>query len=307
MYSKIVLAVFTIFLCESGVDSQVADDVRIRFYTGPSQWQLYDVTNVHTAFSHSAFDNARDTVFYHYGFSQTENSDNVVEVINAYTTAGHSNFFLIYYLSVATNVITNAREIGDALAGSYVRICDAGVPAERLHLVGFSLGAQIQAIASRTVQQSTNRRLVVGRLTGIDPGQIQAVLIPLIGRLSANDAAFVDSIHTEGVGFGDHQSIGHVSYMVNGGVAQPFCSSIINTIAQTCSHNFAPTAWAESVRSSVPIFPSLPCVSWNYFVAGDCNVAPAAHMGMHTTVAARGAHFLRTNHAAPFSRPVATP
>lgn len=307
MYLKVVFAIFVISLCGSGVDSQVANDVRIRFYTGPNQWQLYDVTNVHTAFSHPEFNNTRNTVFYHYGFTQTENSDNVVEVIDAYTIAGHSNFFLIYYLSVATNVITNAREIGDALAGSYVRICDAGVPAERLHLVGFSIGAQIQAIASRTVQQSTNHRLVVGRLTGIDPGQIQAVLIPLIGRLSANDAAFVDSIHTESVGFGDLLSIGHVSYMVNGGVAQPFCTSVINTIAQTCSHMFAPSAWAESVRSSAPIFPSLPCASWNAFLAGDCNAAPVAHMGMHTTVAARGAHFLRTNHAAPFSRPVATP
>ena len=309
MLTKIVLSVLLgVYFCGSGVEG-VADDIRIRFYIGPNQWQLYTVANLHTVFTHPAFNNARTTTLYHYGFTQTEDTDNVVDVINSYTATGDANFFLIYYLRTATNVVTNAREIGDALADSYIRLCDAGVPAARLHLVGFSLGAQIQAIASKTVQTRTNRRLVVGRLTGLDPGQIQAVLIPLIGRLSASDAAFVDSIHTEGVGFGDHQSIGHVNFMVNGGLAQPFCTSIINTIAQTCSHNFAPTAWAESVRARSGIFPSLPCASWANFVAGNCNSAtPIGNMGKHgTATTLRGSYFLRTNNAAPFSRPVATP
>lgn len=253
--------------------------------------------------NHPSFSTARDTVFYHYGFSQSDDSDNVRDVIDSYLAHGNVNFVLIYYLRVTTNVITNAREIGDALADGYIRLCDAGVQAPRLHLVGFSLGAQIQAIASRTVQSRTTRRLVVGRLTGLDPGQIQTVLIPLIGRLSANDAAFVDSIHTEGVGFGDHQSIGHVSYWVNGGVAQPFCTSGIQTIAQTCSHNFAPTAWAESIRARGPIFPALQCTSWELFLANSCSTtAPVGNMGKHTNIALRGRYFLRTNNQAPFSR-----
>lgn len=221
--------------------------------------------------------------------------------------AGNTNFFLIYYLSVTTNTIANAREIGDNLANAYIRLADAGMPAARLHLVGFSLGAQIQAIASRTVQTRTNRRLVVGRLTGIDPGQVTAVLVPLIGRLSASDAAFVDSIHTEANGFGDHQSVGHVSFFVNGGVEQPHCTSAIATIRQTCSHNFAPIIWAESVRALGPAFPSLPCASWQAFVSGSCNSASVGHMGHTTSHALRGAHFLRTNLQAPFSRAQATP
>lgn len=276
--------------------------------TNANQFQLYTVENLHTIVSHPSFSTARDTVFYHYGFTQTETSDNVVDVINSYVTAGTTNFVLIYYLSAATNIITNTRELGGALADSYIRLCDNGFPASRLHLVGFSLGAQTQAFASRNVQGRTNRRLVVGRLTGLDPGQIQAALIPLVGRLGAGDAAFVDSIHTEGVGFGDHQSVGHVHYMVNGGIAQPFCTSIINTIAQTCSHNFAVTAWAESVRARAAIFPSLQCGSWNLFLANNCNTgAPIGNMGVTTSHALRGSYFLRTNNAAPFSRPQVGP
>lgn len=268
---------------------------------------MYTVANFHTVRNHASFNVNRNTAIYHYGFSQTENSDNVREVINAYVGANTFNFIFIFYDNLTTNTVANARAIGDALAAAYIRLCDNGVPASRLHLVGFSLGAQIQAIASRNVQTLTNRRLVVGRLTGLDPGQIQDTLIRFTGRLSSADAAFVDSIHTEGVGLGDHQSIGHVSYWVNGGVEQPFCTSSINTVRQTCSHNFAPTAWAESVRARAQIFPSLQCASWANFISHSCNSAPTGHMGAHTSTALRGRFFLRTNNSSPFSRNVATP
>lgn len=269
---------------------------------------MYTVENFHTLVSHPSYSSARDTVIYHYGFSQTENSDNVREVIDAYITHGNANFILIFYDNLTTNTVANARSIGDALADAYIRLCDAGQSAARLHAVGFSLGAQIQAIACRNVISRTNRRLVVGRLTGLDPGQIQSILIPLTGRLSSTDAAFVDSIHTEGVGFGDHLSVGHVSFWVNGGVQQPFCTSVINTVRQTCSHNFAPTAWAESVRARGPVFPSLQCASWENFQDNSCNSgAPVGNMGAFTSNTLRGTYFLRTNLDAPFSRGVAGP
>jgi len=282
----------------------VANDIRFRFYTSPTQWVNYNIQNLHTMANHAAFVNSRNTVFYHYGLSQTDTTATVLDIIRSYTSNNNSNFILIYYLGITTNVITNTRDIGDALAGAYIRLMDAGLADTNLHLVGFSLGAQNQAFASRTVQTRTNRRLVVGRLTGLDPGQITTVLLPLIGRLSGNDAAFVDSIHTESVGFGDNQSNGHISYFVNGGVSQPFCTSIITTIAQTCSHNFAVTAWAESVRAATPIFPSLQCTSWQNFLNNHCvHGAPIGNLGHHTSRSSRGSHFLRTNHNAPFSRP----
>lgn len=256
---------------------------------------------MHTVLNNPIFNADRDSVFYHYGFSQTENSENVRDVIDASVTRGEQNFFLIYYLSVATNVANNALEIGSNLANSYIKFCEAGFPPSRLHLVGFSLGAQIQAIASRNVQSLTNRRIVVGRLTGLDPGQVH--LVPQLGRLSSADAAFVDSIHTESVGFGEHASVGHVSYFVNGGHVQPFCTIFVTV----CSHNFAPTAWAESIRARSPVFPALACSTWENFLSGSCNNSAVGNMGMHTTRNSRGRHFLRTNNSSPFSRSQATP
>lgn len=273
------------------------------FYnTSPNEWQLYTIQNLHTALNHQRFNVARDTTFYHYGFTQTENSDNVRDVIDASLTHGDRNFFLIYYLSITNNTSNNGPEIGDNLANAYIKFCEAGYPSSRLHLVGFSLGAQIQAIASRTVQSRTNRRLVIGRLTGLDPGQVH--LAPQLGRISSADAEFVDTIHTESVGFGDHLSVGHVSYFVNGGVAQPFCAPIVRSV---CSHNFAPTAWAESIRARTVAFPALACSNWDNFLSGSCNSSSVGNMGMHTTRISRGSHFLRTNNQSLFSRTQATP
>lgn len=65
-----------------------------------------------------------------------------------------------------------------------------------MHLVGFSLGAQIQSLASRAVRTQSSNRFTVGRLTGLDPGQLGA-FENLLGRLSSTDASFVDTIHTE--------------------------------------------------------------------------------------------------------------
>jgi pancreatic lipase-related protein 2 len=255
--------------------------------------------------NHASFRSDRDTVIYHYGFSQTENSDNVLEIINAYVSTDIANFVLIYYDNLTTNTVNSARSLGNALADAFGRLCDAGVPSSRLHLIGFSLGAQIQAIASRNMQGRLGRGHIVGRLTGLDPGQISAVFLPLTGRLSSSDAGYVDSIHVEAVGFGDHESQGHVAYFVNGGVSQPFCTSAINTVRQTCSHNFAPTMWAEAVRARAAVFPARHCDSWDLFVAGNCHAAsPIGNVGPITSRTVRGSYFLSTNLVAPFSRPL---
>lgn len=149
---------------------------------------------------------------------------------------------------------------------------------------------------------------MIERITGLDPGQIQALFLPLTGRLNPGDARFTETIHTEAVGFGDLETRGHVQYFVNGGVTQPMCSSPINTITQTCSHLFASTIWVESIRARAPIFPALQCESWESFLQNDCNLAaPTGNLGVLTSTALRGKYFLRTNLESPFSRGVAGP
>lgn len=87
--------------------------------------------------------------------------------------------------------------------------------------LGFGLGAQILARASRQVQGQTSRRHIIARVTGLEPEILGPLAGVQIGRLSSADAQFVESIHTDGNGQrGDLTSNGHVSFFVNGGVNQ---------------------------------------------------------------------------------------
>jgi pancreatic lipase-related protein 2 len=186
-----------------------------------------------------------------------------------------------------------------------VRLFDAGYDSTKLHLVGFSFGSTVFGIAGREVALQSNGRYTIQRITGLDPGQIQPIFLPQTGRLGPGDARFVETVHTEAVGFGDHEASGHVQYFVNGGVRQPMCTSGINTVAQTCSHLFATAIWVESIEARTPIFPALRCESWDRFLANDCDTqAPIGNLGVLTSPSLRGRYFLRTNLESPFSRSV---
>jgi pancreatic lipase-related protein 2 len=185
-----------------------------------------------------------------------------------------------------------------------VKLFDGGYESSRLHLVGFSFGSTVFGIAGREVNLQSNGAYTIERITGLDPGRVQSVFVNQTGTLNPGDAKFVETIHTEAIGFGDHDTRGHVQYFVNGGRRQPMCTSVINTIAQTCSHLFASTIWVESIQARTPIFPSLQCASWESFLENDCNLsAPVGNIGVLTSTALRGSYFLRTNNESPFSRP----
>jgi pancreatic lipase-related protein 2 len=170
------------------------------------------------------------------------------------------------------------------------------------------MGAQIQARASRLVQSRTNRRHVIARLTGLDPWNMGPISSLQVGVLSSTDAQWVESIHTEGNQRGDHESTGHVAFFVNGGVEQPHCTQSLPGARWDCSHYFALSVWAESVRARSTVFASLSCGSWTEFLASLCNSNAQAFMGrIGSQPTARGPFFLLTNMQPPWSRNQAHP
>lgn len=187
------------------------------------------------------------------------------------------------------------------------RVFDTGYNSGFVNFVGYALGAQIISRSSRLIQSRSNFRHVIGRMTGLDPSSLGPIASITVGRMSSADAQFVETIHTDSTLNGDHESRGHVAFFVNGGVNQPFCTSTIPTTRANCNSLFAMTAWAESVRSTQRIFPSLQCDTWARFTAGVCNENHVAHLGRITDANLRGSYFLRTNLEAPFTRDTALP
>ncbi|XP_046385970.1 pancreatic lipase-related protein 2-like [Ischnura elegans] len=173
-----------------------------------------------------------------------------------------------------------------------------------LHIVGFSLGAQVAGIAGHYVTAGK-----VGRITGLDPAYpLIEILGPKSEQLDESDAEFVDVIHTSGGTYGVPYAIGHADFFPNGGKSvQPGCSSLLFPLV--CSHWRAWRFFSESILNEQS-FESLPCDSYKKFNDGDCdhfmndaNNGPE-YMGVGASRRARGKYYLKTYPEPPFSMPL---
>jgi hypothetical protein len=113
--------------------------------------------------------------------------------------------------------VDEANSLANGVTVAVRRLFDTGYNSALMNFLGFGLGAQIMARASRRIQTESNRLHIVGRLTGLEPFVLGPVEVVGIGRLSSADAQFVETVHTDGTGNrGDTGSNGHVSFFVNG-------------------------------------------------------------------------------------------
>ncbi|KAG5667994.1 hypothetical protein PVAND_015951 [Polypedilum vanderplanki] len=299
-----------IFFIFSALITVAFSDSRIRFifYQSPTQTTEYSTLNFFTLVNNPGFQRDQGLVVFHYGEGQTLTTPQVLDVVNSYAGNRNYNFVLVHYFN--TNVVStgNAVELAEGISTALIQLLENAFPADDLNLVGFGLGAQLIARVSRRIQERSNRRFIVGRLTGLEPIQLGMISGNNIGRLGPSDAAFVESIHTEGNQLGDHGSRGHIWFMVNGGQTQPMCDQTLPGNRAECSHIFVLNIWAESVRAISPVFPALACNAWAQFLSGVCNTNPIAHMGRsHPNTALRGSYFLQTNMQPPWSREQAHP
>ena len=140
--------------------------------------------------------------------------------------------------------------------------------------------------------------------------------------MNENDAEFVDTIHTETESFGSRDTVGTVSFWVNGGQIQPMCRSIIPIselkltiiiskyiflfllVAQTCSHLMAPKFWIETIKSPDDyVFPAKQCKNFEEFRRNHCNNSiPLGNMGIFASNELEGRYYLSTNLQSPYSR-----
>ncbi|CAG9793123.1 unnamed protein product [Diatraea saccharalis] len=152
--------------------------------------------------------------------------------------------------------------MGEKLGSILVDLVKEGLPASSIHIVGHSLGAQISGFTGKQFLNLTGRR--VGRISGLDPaGPCFSNLEPEL-KLNANDADYVDVIHTNGGVAGLKEPVGQVDYYPNEGEQQPNC------LIASCSHNRAWEVFGESLYNETA-FPAVRCDSWEQFKKGNCS------------------------------------
>lgn len=102
------------------------------------------------------------------------------------------------------------------------------LPWEKIHLLGYSLGAHVAGIAGALTDHK------ISRITGLDPAGPTFEHADAQSTLSRDDAQFVDVLHTNTRGspdrsIGIQRPVGHIDIYPNGGTFQPGCD-IQNTL-----------------------------------------------------------------------------
>ncbi|XP_075554433.1 lipase member I-like [Dermacentor variabilis] len=166
---------------------------------------------------------------------------------------------------------------------------------DQVHVVGFSLGAQIAGFFARTFKLLTGKS--IWRITALDPAG------PLFAGtrmcVSKGNARFVDVIHTSGGDdilkghMGVATPIGDVDFYPNGGMKQPGCIAPI-----PCYHLRATAYFLESLRNKKCQFVSAACKDgFPALAKGRCvSGTESGLMGYYSyTAAGRGVQTLTTN------------
>ncbi|KAK5643221.1 hypothetical protein RI129_007066 [Pyrocoelia pectoralis] len=166
----------------------------------------------------------------------------------------------------------------------------AKLPPEKTHVIGFSLGAHVAGIGAQ--MQSSK----VLRITGLDPAGPMFLNTKEKQRLDKSSALNVDIIHTSMAGVSS--PFGHADFYVNGGKAQPNCSS--TDVA--CSHRRSMELYLESITSNVG-FKAVECDSIRNFENNRCTNNTFTPMGEPwlSRGALRGTFYVRTNPVEPYA------
>ncbi|XP_016311900.1 lipoprotein lipase-like isoform X2 [Sinocyclocheilus anshuiensis] len=176
------------------------------------------------------FKNTSKTFLVIHGWTVSGLFESWVEKLVAalYNREKDANVIVVDWLDTAQNhyvvAAQNTKMVGQE-TGLFIDWLEetARVPLEKLHLIGYSLGAHVAGFAGN---HATNK---VGRITGLDPAGPDFEGVHAHGRLSPDDAHFVDVLHTFtrgslGLSIGIKQPVGHVDIYPNGGSFQPGCN-----------------------------------------------------------------------------------
>ncbi|XP_028163902.1 lipase member H-A-like [Ostrinia furnacalis] len=190
-----------------------------------------------------------------------------------------------------------------ALIGEYLAsLTEHGLTANRLELLGASLGAHIASYAAEKFWELTGTRLA--RLSALDPAGPCFRNLPYLHRLNHHVARRVDVLHTNIDGFGIADPLGHVDFYANGGEYQhAIKKEFLLPCLVYCSHTRSAFYWIKAFMNPEK-FIAVRCDSVARARRGDCyrtNVTTNL-LGPKTDFKKPGIYYLPTNGAPPYYR-----
>ncbi|XP_068140940.1 phospholipase A1 member A [Drosophila tropicalis] len=191
------------------------------------------------------------------------------------------------------SAVHNTRHAGTCTAQLVERLVETGNT--DIHIIGFSLGAQLPNYIARNLNNYT-----LPRITGLDPAMPLFITAGINDKLDPSDANYVDVIHTNAMVQGKLERCGHADFYMNGGIMQPGCNGQkINSFA--CSHQRAPAYFLESIRSSKGFW-GWACSGYISYLLGMCPPTNfLLEAGDNIRPSTRGMFMIDTNDTSPFA------
>ncbi|XP_039285454.1 phospholipase A1 1 [Nilaparvata lugens] len=240
-----------------------------------------------------------------HGFQGGRNFSPSTDLRDAYFERGDYNIIIVDYSTLVRIPCLNQIEWSPRFCAQciaqmieYLNEHPRGVPPDKLHLMGYSIGAHIAGLTANFV---VNGKL--GRITGLDPTIIFYMGNNATRDLDPNDAHFVDVIHTGAGVLGQWGPNGHADFYVNGGTSQPGClsTSIIRTLS--CDHTKVTPYFIESINSKKGFW-AVSCANRVLYNLGLCTGPDAKYylMGEDASPKLRGIFYLSTNANKPYAQ-----
>ncbi|KAI3385571.1 hypothetical protein SNEBB_008549 [Seison nebaliae] len=271
-----------------------------------------------------------------HGYTNKPTESWLIRIKNELLSAEDANVIIVDWSAKARSPYSSAAKNVKGEAD----IVGAKIPvyaAQKLHCIGFSLGAHFCGFIGKKVKSV--KHLTIPRITGLDPAGPAYKNRPVNSRLDKTDAQFVDIMHTS-VMYGIFTPIGHQDFYVNGGQNQHGCGmfkrrstsdmtsfSTFDDITQTvdnednafldevitgragisCSHSKAYKYYTESIvhrNDKNCQFNSFKCDSWVHY-SKDCNRSPCSNCpkmgyGLSARHWTDGMYYVETSSTAPY-------
>ncbi|XP_042863117.1 pancreatic lipase-related protein 2-like [Penaeus japonicus] len=265
------------------------------------------------------FDGSRRTVAIAHGFQEDGYDSGWMEAVkNLILDVTDANVIRVNWKTLAAAprydlAAADTSFVGKELASLLEDLKHRGglSPAD-VHLVGFSLGAQVMGVAGHNFK-------TVDRITGLDPAYPLFGEAALQDRLDSSDASFVDVIHTNsGPLLTGHLSfldpVGHVDFYPCGGHDQRGCQNLIDNVLENladltlddidaCSHGRAPEYFIQSL--STTDFIGFKCANYDDFERGNC-LSDTNTLGWNVDRNNKGIFYMDTLTGSPFVASQAT-
>uniref|UniRef100_A0A8C6XU45 Lipoprotein lipase n=1 Tax=Naja naja TaxID=35670 RepID=A0A8C6XU45_NAJNA len=171
---------------------------------------------------------------------------------------------MLIFLNTFGNKCSYNKALGQDVEHCWIE--QFGYSLDKVHLLGYSLGAHVAGIAGSLTNTKINR------ITGLDPAGPLFEYAEASRRLSPDDAVFVDVLHTYIRGspdrsIGIQQPVGHIDIYPNGGSFQPGCN-----VAQLlkCSHERSILLFIDSLLYEEKPIIAYRCNSKETFERGLC-------------------------------------